>query len=796
MSAVLGAAVLALAGRAVAQLEGRGFPDCENGPLRDNTVCDMSADPLERATALINAMTVEEKINNTGSTSPGVDRLGLPAYTWWNEALHGVADSPGVNFSEAGDFRYATSFPQPIVMGAAFDDELIRSVAEVVSTEARAFNNFDRAGLDFWTPNINPYKDPRWGRGLETPGEDPFHLSSYVHNLILGLQGGYDPKYKRVVATCKHFAGYDMESWNGNFRYQWNSQINSQDLVEYYLPSFQSCARDSNVGAFMCTYSALNGRPTCADSWLLNDVLREHWGWTKEQQWVTSDCDSVQNIFYPHQYTDTREEAAAAALNAGTDIDCGTYYQHHLPAAYEQGLFNESTLDQALIRQYSSLVRLGYFDGMSVPYRSLDFSDVNTPNAQQLAYRAAAEGVTLLKNDGLLPLNIGSDQTIALIGDWANATTQMQGNYEGPAPYLHGPAYGANQTGANVLVYNQPSGQGNPTTDNWPTIWDYAEQADIIVYAGGIDLSVAEEGMDRHTIDWTGAQLDVIGELAMYGKPMIVLQMGDQVDNTMIAQNPNISALLWGGYPGQDGGLAMFDIITGKVAPAGRLPVTQYPSKYVSQIPMTDMSLRPNASNGSPGRTYQWYTGEPVYEFGYGMHYTNFSVSIDGDESDSYDIADLVNGCDEQYMDRCPFKTFAVNVENSGAVTSDYSALGFLAGCHGPEPYPNKRLRAYTRLHNITAGATETASLNMTLGSLARVDDYGNTVLYPGDYSLMIDVQPLAMWNFTLKGEAVTLDNWPQPPEPLSQPTDYWVGGYGSAQREQLLDDGTVPIVP
>ncbi|RMY59013.1 hypothetical protein D0865_02293, partial [Hortaea werneckii] len=513
-------------------------------------------------------------------------------------------------------------------------------------------------------------------------------------------------------------------------------------------------------------------------------------------QWVTSDCDSVQNIFYPHQYAETREAAAAAALNAGTDIDCGTYYQHHLPAAYEQGLFNESTLDQALIRQYSSLVRLGYFDGMSVPYRSLDFSDVNTPNAQQLAYRAAAEGVTLLKNDGLLPLNIGSDQTIALIGDWANATTQMQGNYEGPAPYLHGPAYGANQTGANVLVYNQPSGQGNPTTDNWPTIWDYAEQADIIVYAGGIDLSVAEEGMDRHTIDWTGAQLDVIGELAMYGKPMIVLQMGDQVDNTMIAQNPNISALLWGGYPGQDGGLAMFDIITGKVAPAGRLPVTQYPSKYVSQIPMTDMSLRPNASNGSPGRTYQWYTGEPVYQFGYGMHYTNFSVSIDGDESDSYDIADLVKGCDEQYMDRCPFKTFAVNVENSGAVTSDYSALGFLAGCHGPEPYPHKRLRAYTRLHNITAGATETASLNMTLGSLARVDDYGNTVLYPGDYSLMIDVQPLAMWNFTLKGEAITLDNWPQPPEPLSQPTDYWVGGYGSAQREQLLDDGTVPIVP
>ncbi|TKA23286.1 hypothetical protein B0A50_07343 [Salinomyces thailandicus] len=802
MSALLGAAVLALAGPALAQLEGRGFPECHQGPLKNNTVCDTSADPLDRAIALIKTFTLEEKLNNTGSTSPGVPRLGLPAYTWWNEALHGVADSPGVNFSDVGDFSYATSFPEPIVMGAAFDDELIRAVATVVSTEARAFNNFDRAGLDFWTPNINPYKDPRWGRGLETPGEDPFHIASYVHNLIDGLQGGYDPKYKRVVATCKHFVGYDMESWNGNYRYQWDAQISSQDLVEYYMPPFQSCARDSNVGAFMCSYNAVNGRPTCADPYLLNDILREHWGWTEEQQWVTSDCDAVQNVFYPHKFTETREEAVAAALNAGTDIDCGTYYQHHLPAAYEQGLFNESTLDQALVRQYSSLVRLGYFDGMAVPYRNLTFSDVSTPHAQQLAHRAAAEGIVLLKNDGTLPLKIGSDMTIALVGDWANATTQMQGNYEGPAPYLHGPVYGANQTGATVLVANQPGGQGDPTTDNWRPIWEYAEQADVIVYAGGIDLTVAEEGMDRVSIDWTGAQLDVIGQLAMYGKPMFVMQMGDQVDNTPIIQNPNISALIWGGYPGQDGGLALFDIVTGKVAPAGRLPVTQYPAAYISQIPMTDMTLRPNATTGSPGRTYQWYTGEPVFEFGSGLHYTNFSISFANDlphnhhsSSSCYNISDLTGDCNEQYKDRCAFATIPLDVHNTGAVTSDYVALGFLTGCHGPQPYPRKRLRAYKRLHGIAPGSTQTAAVNLTLGSLARVDDYGNTVLYPGDYALMIDTQPLAMMNFSLTGEAVTLDYWPQPPVKRVQENGYWVGGYGSTQEEGLLADGTVPGV-
>lgn len=678
-------------------------------------------------------------------------------------------------------------------MGAAFDDELITAVATVISTEARAFNNDDRAGLDFWTPNINPYKDPRWGRGQETPGEDPFHLSSYVHALIDGLQGGYDPKYKRVVATCKHFVAYDMDSWNGNFRYQWDAHINSQDLVEYYMPPFQSCARDSNVGAFMCSYNSLNGVPTCADPWLLNDVLREHWGWTNEQQWITSDCDAVQNIFLPHQYTETREEAVAAALIAGTDIDCGTYYQELLPRAYSQGLFNISTLDMALIRQYSSLVRLGYFDGLAVPYRSLTFADVNTPHAQQLAYQAAVEGITLLKNDGTLPMQITSNMSIALIGDWANATTQMQGNYAGIAPYLHGPYYAANATGATVYLAGVPGGQGDPTTDSWLPVWNYAEKADIIIYAGGVDDTVEAEGMDRNNIDWTGAQLDMIGQLAMYGKPMIVMQMGDQIDNSPIVSNPNISALLWGGYPGQDGGVAMFDIVQGKAAPAGRLPVTQYPADYISQIPVTDMSLRPNATSGSPGRTYQWYTGTPIFEFGYGLHYTNFTASIaSGSSNTTYSIFDLTSGCTETYMDRCAFQTFSVDVQNTGAVTSDYVTLGFLAGQHGPQPYPIKRLAAYQRLHNITAGSTQTAALNLTLGSLARVDDYGNTVLYPGDYALMIDTAPLAMVNFTLTGSPVTLDLWPQPPAARFQTSDYFVGGYGSTYGEKLLTNGTV----
>ena len=587
----------------------------------------------------------------------------------------------------------------------------------------------------------------------------------------------------------------DMENWNGNFRYQWDAHVDTQDLVEYYLPPFQSCARDSNVGAVMCSYNALNGVPTCADPYLLQTILREHWGWADEQGWVTSDCDAVQNIFMPHDYAKTREETVAKALIAGTDVNCGTYYQENLPKAYAQGLFNETTLDQALIRQYSSLVRLGYFDGLAVPYRNITWKDVNTPASQQLAYKAAAEGITLLKNDGTLPMKITSDMTILLVGDWANATTQMQGSYYGVAPYLHSPLFAAQQTGATVYYAGVPGGQGDPTTDSWLPVWNWAEKADVMIYAGGIDDTVESEGMDRVSIAWTGGQLDVIGQLASYGKPMVVMQMGGgQVDSSPITSNPNISALIWGGYGGQSGGDALMDTVTGKSAPAGRLPTTQYPADYISQIPMTDMSLRPNSSSGSPGRTYQWYTGTPIFEYGYGLHYTNFSASIQNSDSSSssYSISNLMKSCSETYQDKCAFQTFNVDVKNTGSTTSDYVTLGFLTGSHGPEPYPNKRLVTYTRLHNTTAGSTSTAALNLTLGSLARVDENGNTVLYPGDYALMIDTQPLTMMNFTLTGDAVTLDEWPQPPTPEFQTSDYFVGGYGSTYGEKLLVDGTV----
>lgn len=774
--------------------------------------CCNTTDALSRAKALVSILTTAEKINATVSSSPGVPRLGLPAYEWWSEGLHGVARSPGVWFSSDSDanFSHATSFPQPITLGATFDDDLVYAVASVISTEARAFSNAQHAGLDFWTPNINPFRDPRWGRGQETPGEDPFHLSSYVKALIAGLEGrgdaegGQDGRYKRVVATCKHFAAYDMESWNGNYRYQFDAAVSTRDMVEYYLPPFQACARDARVGAFMCSYNALNGVPTCADPWLLDDVLRGHWNWTgggADGFWVTSDCDAVQNVFLPHRWAPTREAAAAAALKAGTDLNCGTYYSRHLQGAYDQGLIGDADLDTAVTRLYASLVRLGYFDPAgSQPYRSLGWDSVNTAEAQQLAYTAAVEGTVLLKNsNNTLPLSL-EGKTVAVLGDWAAATTQMQGSYYGQAPYLHSPLYAVQQLlGNGSVTYSSAAGYGDPTTNGWDDIWAATDAADVILYFGGIDGSVESESRDRESIAWTGAQLDVIGEVASLGKPTVVVQMGGgQLDSSPVAGNPNVGALLWGGYPGQDGGVAILDVITGRQAPAGRLPHTQYPAGYVASVPMTDMSLRPDAGRGYPGRTYRWYEGDAVFGFGFGLHYTSFAADISLSEpASSFDISGLVSGCtEEKYLDLCAFASVPVSVTNTGGTTSDYSALLFLRGEFGPEPYPLKTLVSYGRLHDITPGATAGLSLNLTLGSLSRVDEDGNRVLYPGSYSLVLDVEPgLATLDFTLTGDAAVLDEWPAPPanrtgSPTTEvPEGYFVGGYGS-----LNDVGQLPL--
>ncbi|KAK6464314.1 glycoside hydrolase superfamily [Scheffersomyces coipomensis] len=735
------------------------FPDCQNGPLKNNLVCNPAANYLDRAKALISEFTVEELYNNTGNTSPGVPRLGIPAYQWWTEGLHGIASSPGLQYAANGEFIYSTSFPQPILMSAGFDDPLIYQVASTISTEGRAFNNHGRSGLDYWTPNINPFRDQRWGRGQETPGEDPYRIAQYVYNLINGLQGGIGQQSLKVAATCKHFFGYDIESWEGHSRLGYDAIIPDQDIADFYLVPFQSCVRDANVASTMCSYNAVNGVPSCANQPFLQNVIRDYYGLGEGV--IVSDCDAIYNIWNPHYYADTPAGAAAAALKAGVDVNCGNTYQLYLGEAYSNGTVTEQELQTALTHQYATLIRLGYFDpAQTQPYRYLGWNDVSTPYAETLAYQAAVEGITLLKNDGTLPF-AKSVKKLALIGPWANATTQMQGNYAGVAPYLISPVQGAQQAGYEV-TYTIGTQINTTSTDGYAAALANAKDADAIVYIGGIDETIEAEAMDRETIVWPGNQLDLISQLSALGKPLVVLQMGGgQVDDTALKTNNNVNSLLWGGYPGQSGGKAIFDILRGNVAPAGRLPSTQYPADYVNQVPMTDMTLRPSATN--PGRTYMWYTGTPVYEFGYGLHYTNFTAQLLSPNKQQFNIGTLIQASKfhYQFADQAVVTEFAVEVANTGKVTSDYSTLLFVQSQNGPGPYKNKSLVSYSRLHNLFPGARQTAVLPVTLGSLSTVDTQGNRYIYPGTYNFTVDVDVKTTFQIELTGQATLIEEFP-----------------------------------
>lgn len=640
-----------------------------------------------------------------------------------------------------------------------------------VGREARAFANAGRAGLDFWTPNINPFKDPRWGRGLETPGEDPFRISKYVEALLTGMErNGNNPStgvldQRQVIATCKHFAAYDLERWNGVVRYSFDAIISMQDLVEYYLPPFKQCARDSNVGSIMCSYNSVNGTPACANEYLMQTVLREHWDWTKHNQYVVSDCNAVHNIYADHKWVKTAAQAAGKAYTAGTDNVCEAGgWTTDVVGAFNQSLMSEEVLDRALRRQFEGLIRSDYFavprDEKAGP-RAYGPELVNTKEAQEWAYLAATEGAVLLKNDGTLPLDSKKNQTLAVIGFWANDTSyRMLGNYFGRPHFYRTPLWAAQEAGFQINYANAPSGSGN--SSNYTSALQAAKASDIVLYFGGIDTSFEAEDKDRTDIAWPPLQRSLLRELSALGKKVIVVQLGTSLDNTPLLTDENIKSVLWMGYPGMFGGSAALDIITGKVAPAGRLPITQYPANYTQQVPMTDMSLRPNSKN--PGRTYKWYN-QAVQEFGFGMHYTNFTVEFDRRYANrNYPPIDvLLSGCVQKHKDRCPFYGTVIKVKNNGNVTSDFVILVFVDKQVGPTPHPSKELASYHRAGNMAPGEERSIVLHYKLGNFARVNERGDTVLYAGKYCYTIDVPQQDQDCFELKGNDTTLDVWPQP---------------------------------
>ncbi|KAL4779907.1 glycoside hydrolase superfamily [Aspergillus varians] len=740
-----------------AQRLNMSFPDCANGPLSKTPVCDRSLNPHDRATALISLFTFEELINNTGNSNLGVPRLGLPNYQVWGEALHGVG---AANFRTSGEFSWATSFPSPILTMAALNRSLIHQIGDIVSTQLRAFSNGGAGGLDVYSPNINPFRHPVWGRGQETAGEDVYLSAVFGYEYITALQGGVDPDVLKIIATAKHYAGYDIENWNDHSRLGNDVHITQQDLSEYYMAPFIVAARDARVRCFMCSYNAVNGVPSCSNSFFLQTLLRDTFNFV-EDGYVSGDCGAVFNVWNPHGYAANESAASAASLRAGTDIDCGTSYQWYFEDAFADNLVARKEIERGVIRLYSNLVKAGYFDGEDQLYRDITWADVLTTDSWNISYEAAVESIVLLKNDDTLPLS-PNIQSIAVIGPWANVTTQLQGNYFGPAPYFISPLDAFLESDLEVHYAKGTDLATNLTTNpGFEEALTQAAQADAIIFAGGIDNTLEEETLDRQNITWPPSQLDLIEQLSELGKPLVVLQMGGgQVDSSPLKSNKNVNALIWGGYPGQSGGHALFDIMTGKRAPAGRLVTTQYPGEYATQFSAMDMSLRPGGEN--PGQTYVWYTGTPVYEFGHGLFYTTFEEKGEAAHTGTLNIQDVLA------RDEDTFLTFTATVTNTGQRESDYTALVFVNTTAGPAPYPNKWVVGFDRLGGLEPGQSQTLTVPVPIDGVARTDERGNRVLYPGSYELALNNERSVVVSFELEGKEAVLLSWPEDPSASS----------------------------
>jgi len=507
----------------------------------------------------------------------------------------------------------------------------------------------------------------------------------------------------------------------------------------------------------------VDGVPSCASEYLLEDVLRQHWKFDADYQYVTSDCGAVDDIFQYHNFTDSEAAAAAVALNAGTDTDCGTaYLQLNVSVADNQTTV--ARMDQALTRLYHALFTVGYFDGSA--YQSLDWSNVATPDAQQLAYQAAYEGMTLLKNDdAFLPLTGSRKKKVAVIGPYANATTQMQGDYSGTPKYIHSPLSAFQNYSAWDVTYANGTAIDGNSTAGFAKAVAAAEASDLVIYLGGIDNSLEQETLDRTTLAWPGNQVDLINQLAAC-KPVVVVQFGGgQVDDSPLLSNAGVKSVVWAGYPSQDGGNALLDILTGKQSVAGRLPITQYAASYNDEVSIFDINLRPNGSY--PGRTYKWFTGKPTLPFGYGLHYTTFSYHWNQKLKHQYNIQHLVESCrhaDGSINDLTSFANVSIKVSNTGRRASDYVGLLFISSTNaGPAPRPNKSLVSYSRLHNIQVRGSQQLDLPLTLGSLARANTNGDLTVFPGDYEITLDTDARLTYNFSLKGQPVVIETLPAP---------------------------------
>ena len=673
-----------------------------------------SLSPTERAADLVSRLTLEEKITLMQNNSSAVKRLGIKPYEWGNEALHGVARN-----------GLATVYPQAIGMGASFNDTLLYQVFTSISDEARVkyrqareAGNYKRyTGLTFWTPNINIFRDPRWGRGQETYGEDPYLTSRMGLSVVNGLQGPQNTKYNKTHACAKHYAVHSGPEWN---RHSFNAEnINPRDLWETYLPAFQDLVIQGNVKEVMCAYNRFEGDPCCGSDRLLINILRNEWNY---KGLVVSDCGAIDNFYFKgrHETHKNKADASAAAVLSGTDLECGRSYTG-LISAVKEGLINESAIDQSLCRLMKARFELGEMDD-TTPWDQLPDSLLSCHAHQQLALQMARESMTLLQNHkNILPLD--KEMTVALIGPNANDSVMQWANYNGfpvhTITLLEGLTQYLPQERLIYIPQKNIEVQKYPWVNYYPNdiqaVINQAAKADVIIYAGGISASLEGEEMDvdaegfrggdRTTIELPNVQRKLVKALKATGKPIVFVNfsgcaMGLQPESQIC------DAILQAWYPGQAGGTAIAEVLFGDYNPAGRLPITFY--KKDNQLPdFEDYNMQ--------GRTYRYLNYEPLYPFGHGLSYTTFS----------YSTPFIENG------------KLKVKVTNSGNYNGDEVIQLYIKRYDDPDG-PLKTLRGFQRIH-IPAGQTSEVSFPLTSDTFTWWDKDSNTV-HPlqGRYKILV----------------------------------------------------------
>ena len=712
----------------------------------------------QRAADLVHRMTLPEKATQLVNQARAIPRLKVPAYDWWSEALHGVAVDG------------TTEFPEPIGLGATFDAPAIHRMAVAIGIEGRIKHAQDvRAGhsnifegLDFWAPNINIFRDPRWGRGQETYGEDPFLTASMGVSFVTGMQGD-DPHYYRVISTPKHFA---VHSGPETTRHSADVKVSKHDELDTYLPAFRATVTEARAGSVMCAYNSINGQPACANQFLLDDQLRGKWGF---QGYVVSDCGAVLNIHDGHHYKPTQAQASAISLQRGMDNECVDFttkvtddhdYKPYLDAVKE-GYLKESEIDRALIRLFTARMKLGMFDPPSmVPYAGIDERQLNSAAHRTLARRLANESMVLLKNDGTLPLKT-SGIAIAVVGPLANQTHVLLGNYNGIPTHTVSILEGLRKEFAGDTIRYVPGtdflaqdGKVKPRPHGWseadltpqPEAIEAAKEADVVIAVVGIssrlegeEMKVDEPGFkggDRTTLDLPAPEEKLLEALAATGKPLVVvLTNGSALAVNWASAHANAILDAW--YPGEEGGTAVADTLSGRNNPGGRLPVTFY--KSVDQLPaFEDYDMK--------GRTYRYFEGQPLYPFGYGLSYTTFAYSELSVPSDPVTAGSPA--------------VIEATVANTGKAAGDEVAQLYLSFPAVPGA-PLRALRGFTRVH-LQAGVSEKVRFELDPRDMSMVTEDGRIVVPEGRYTVWVGggqphtSAPAVTGSFEVKG-SVTL---------------------------------------